>query len=215
MWNSGWDKIFKKYKWGKYPDLSLVRFLSKNLNLKNKRVLELGVGTGANLNFFIEKKLKVFGIDGSKVALKIANKNLKRKKKFIKLVQGDIIKLPYQNNFFDYIIDCECLYANSLKDTKKILSEVNRVLKKGGYFFSKTFAKNTVGNHFIRKNRKKKNLNVHFIKKGYGTFRISSLSEIKKIYSSNFKILNIELEIRTTNNMKDFIKEWVVISKKV
>ena len=215
MWNSGWDKIFKKYKWGKYPDLSLVRFLSKNLNLKNKRVLELGVGTGANLNFFIEKKLKVFGIDGSKVALKIANKNLKRKKKFIKLVQGDIIKLPYQNNFFDYIIDCECLYANSLKDTKKILSEVNRVLKKGGYFFSKTFAKNTVGNHFIRKNRRKKNLNVHFIKKGYGTFRISSLSEIKKIYSSNFKILNIELEIRTTNNMKDFIKEWVVISKKV
>ena len=215
MWNSGWDKIFKKYKWGKYPDLSLVRFLSKNLNLKNKRVLELGVGTGANLNFFIEKKLKVFGIDGSKVALKIANKNLKRKKKFIKLVQGDIIKLPYQNNFFDYIIDCECLYANSLKDTKKILSEVNRVLKKGGYFFSKTFAKNAVGNHFIRKNRKKKNLNVHFIKKGYGTFRISSLSEIKKIYSSNFKILNIELEIRTTNNMKDFIKEWVVISKKV
>ncbi len=215
MWNSGWDKIFKKYKWGKYPDLSLVRFLSKNFNLKNKRVLELGVGTGANLNFFIEKKLKVFGIDGSKVALKIANKNLKRKKKFIKLVQGDIIKLPYQNNFFDYIIDCECLYANSLKDTKKILSEVNRVLKKGGYFFSKTFAKNTVGNHFIRKNRKKKNLNVHFIKKGYGTFRISSLSEIKKIYSSNFKILNIELEIRTTNNMKDFIKEWVVISKKV
>ena len=215
MWNSGWDKIFKKYKWGKYPDLSLVRFLSKNLNLKNKRVLELGVGTGANLNFFIEKKLKVFGIDGSKVALKIANKNLKRKKKFIKLVQGDIIKLPYQNNFFDYIIDCECLYANSLKDTKKILSEVNRVLKKGGYFFSKTFAKNAVGNHFIRKNRKKKNLSVHFIKKGYGTFRISSLSEIKKIYSSNFKILNIELEIRTTNNMKDFIKEWVVISKKV
>ena len=215
MWNSGWDKIFKKYKWGKYPDLSLVRFLSKKLNLKNKRVLELGVGTGANLNFFIEKKLKVFGIDGSKVALKIANKNFKRKKKFIKLVQGDIIKLPYQNNFFDYIIDCECLYANSLKDTKKILSEVNRVLKKGGYFFSKTFAKNTVGNHFIRKNRKKKNLNVHFIKKGYGTFRISSLSEIKKIYSSNFKILNIELEIRTTNNMKDFIKEWVVISKKV
>ena len=215
MWNSGWDKIFKKYKWGKYPDLSLVRFLSKNLNLKNKRVLELGVGTGANLNFFIEKKLKVFGIDGSKVALKIANKNLKRKKKFIKLVQGDIIKLPYQNNFFDYIIDCECLYANSLKDTKKILSEVNRVLKKGGYFFSKTFAKNAVGNHFIRKNRKKKNLSVHFIKKGYGTFRISSLSEIKKIYSSNFKILNIELEIRTANNMKDFIKEWVVISKKV
>lgn len=215
MWNSGWDKIFKKYKWGKYPDLSLVRFLSKNLNLKNKRVLELGVGTGANLNFFIEKKLKVFGIDGSKVALKIANKNLKRKKKFIKLVQGDIIKLPYQNNFFDYIIDCECLYANSLKDTKKILSEVNRVLKKGGYFFSKTFAKNAVGNNFIRKNRKKKNLNVHFIKKGYGTFRISSLSEIKKIYSSNFKILNIELEIRTANNMKDFIKEWVVISKKV
>ena len=215
MWNSGWDKIFKKYKWGKYPDLSLVRFLSKNLNLKNKRVLELCVGTGANLNFFIEKKLKVFGIDGSKVALKIANKNLKRKKKFIKLVQGDIIKLPYQNNFFDYIIDCECLYANSLKDTKKILSEVNRVLKKGGYFFSKTFAKNAVGNHFIRKNRKKKNLSVHFIKKGYGTFRISSLSEIKKIYSSNFKILNIELEIRTTNNMKDFIKEWVVISKKV
>ena len=215
MWNPGWDNIFKKYKWGKYPDLSIVRFLSKNLNLKNKKVLELGVGTGANLNFLIEKKLKVFGIDGSHVALKIAKKDLRKKKLIAHLVQGDINQLPYKDNFFDYVIDCECLYANSLQDTKNILFEINRVLKKGGFFFSKTFAKNSIGENLIKKKRKKFSLNSNCLKKGYGNFRITSLSEIKKIYSVNFKIINIDLEMRTTDNMKNLIKEWVVISKKI
>ena len=36
MWNSGWDKIFKENEWGKYPDMSIVRFISKKFYNKKK-----------------------------------------------------------------------------------------------------------------------------------------------------------------------------------
>ena len=214
MWNVGWDKIFKKYNWGKYPDLSIVRVLSKFSNLKNKKILEIGMGTAANFSFFSDKKLKIFGIDGSKIALKDAKKIIKKLKIKADITRGDINNLPYKNNYFDYVVDCECLYSNSKKDSKKILSEVNRVLKKNGYFFSKTFAKSSVGEGLFKKNKKHISSKARYIKKGYGVARISTLPEIKKLYSVDFEIKNIELEFRTYNYLKNSIKEWVLTCKK-
>ena len=78
MWNRGWDNIFKKNKWGKYPDMSVIRFIANKYKKKDKKrlkILEVGCGTGANLSFFIEEGFNTYGIDGSKVAIKLAKKN--------------------------------------------------------------------------------------------------------------------------------------------
>ena len=42
----------------------------------------MGCGTGANLSFFIEEGFNTYGIDGSKIAIKLAKKKLKKEKKF-------------------------------------------------------------------------------------------------------------------------------------
>ena len=42
---------------------------------KRLKILEVGCGTGANLSFFIEEGFNTYGIDGSKVAIKLAKKN--------------------------------------------------------------------------------------------------------------------------------------------
>jgi hypothetical protein len=48
-----WENIFSSNEWGKYPPISLVKFIAKNFykvsDRKLVRILEIGSGPGANL----------------------------------------------------------------------------------------------------------------------------------------------------------------------
>lgn len=217
MWNRGWDNIFKKNKWGKYPDMSVIRFIANGYKKKDKKklkILEVGCGTGANLSFFIEEGFNTYGIDGSKVAIKLAKKKLKKEKKNSKLFVGDIQNMPFRSNYFDCIVDCECIYSNSFSDSKIILKEIKRILKRKGSFFSKTFANGTYGDNNGVKLNGERNSYLKIKKgsfhKGYGLIRLSSLRDIKDLYGKFFKIQKIEYEYRTILNMKKKIKEWLI-----
>ena len=64
--------------------MSVIRFIANKYEKKDKKrlkILEVGCGTGANLSFFIEEGFNTYGIDGSKVAIKLAKKKLKKEKK--------------------------------------------------------------------------------------------------------------------------------------
>ena len=80
MWNSGWDKIFKDNEWGKYPCEELIRFISRKFHVSKNRkiikILEVGCGAGANIWFLSREGFDVYGVDGSKYALKKAQKLL-------------------------------------------------------------------------------------------------------------------------------------------
>ena len=217
MWNRGWDNIFKKNKWGKYPDMSVIRFIAnryKNKVKKKLKILEVGCGTGANLSFFIEEGFNTYGIDGSRIAIKLAKKKLKKEKKKSKLFVGDIQNMPFRSNFFDCVVDCECIYSNSFSDSKIILEEIKRILKKKGSFFSKTFANGTYGDKNGVKLHGERNSYLKIKRgsfhKGYGLIRLSSLRDIKDLYGKLFKIQKIEFEYRTILNMKKKIKEWLI-----
>ena len=222
MWNKGWDRIFKLHNWGKYPDMSVIRFIAQNYFKKKNRkkisILEVGCGTGANLSFFSKEGFNSFGIDGSRVALKIAEKKLAKEKLRCNLKIGDIKALPYKSNSFDCVIDCECLFSNSFRDTIIINKEISRVLKKNGLFLSKTFAKGTYGDgngpRLSGENNTYKHIRQGNFHRGYGLIRISSFQEIKKLYGKSFKIISIDYVYRSIKSMKKVIKEWVIISKK-
>ena len=92
-----WDKIFNKKKWGKYPDLSVVREINNFFSFKNnkkKKCLEIGFGAGGNLYFFLNEKFNTYGIEHSKNAFKQAKKNLKKFKIEKKLKLADIKSIP-------------------------------------------------------------------------------------------------------------------------
>lgn len=216
-WDSGWEIIFKKRDWGTYPSEDLVRFIKSHLKVKGKKILEVGCGAGANLWFLYEQGLKVHGIDGSATAVKKAKKLLKFKKAKAKLKIGDIISLPYKDNFFDFIIDIECLYSNSELNTKIILNEIYRVLKPKGIFLSKSFGKKSSNINNSKKfmNEKSTFLNSgnNVFKKEYKIIRFMDILDIKRIYK-NFKISKIDEITRSVNNRKKIIHEWVIICKK-
>lgn len=221
MWNKGWDKLFQRKLWGKYPCEELVRYISKTFKKKNKtniKILELGCGTGANIFFLAKEGFSTYGIDGSKTALKFAEKYLISEKLKAKLSLGDIIKLPYKSNFFDCVIDIECLYSNLIEDTKKILIEVHRVLKKNAVFFSKTFATGISGQSsgipYAEEKFTFKKIPQSPLYSDYGVIRLTDEKNIKNIYSL-FDEINYDYIIRTQNSRKDFIKEWIIKAKKL
>lgn len=138
------DKNFKKYdKWydkNHFAYLSELELLKK-IVLKNKKGLEVGVGTGR----FAKELGTEFGIDLSLGMLRIA------KKRNIKSILARGEKLPFKDNFFDYltIIITICFTENPAK----ILAEAKRVLKKNGKIIIAIVDKNSfLGDFYLQKN---------------------------------------------------------------
>ena len=101
----------------------------KGLN-PNSLILDLGTGTGVLLQFLLQKKYEVIGIDFSKDMIKKAKEKISKKQGA--LVLGDIENLPFQNETFDIVTAMTTL--EFVKNVEKLFQEIMRVLKLGGQF---------------------------------------------------------------------------------
>lgn len=108
-----------------------ARWLLTNLDLRpGEKVLDVGCGDGYYLHLLANLgiNLKITGVDNNQEALASARRNIKRKK--VKLIEGDTLKLPFRGNTFDKIIASEVL--EHLPNDQVGINELHRVLKKGG-----------------------------------------------------------------------------------
>ena len=110
-----------------------LKFLLNILgDLKNKRVLDLGCGTGKFGLKLARYAKEVVGIDISKHSIDIANKTAKKNGiKNFKGVCNDFKDVNYEN-YFDYILAVNLIHHADEIDT--IFSNVKRSLKKNGVF---------------------------------------------------------------------------------
>lgn len=93
-------------------------------------ILDVGIGTGANIDYYSDKA-EVTGIDLSpKMLEKARQKLVKSVKENITLIQMDVENLKFKNNFFDYIVTSSVFC--SVPDPIKGLKEIRRVLKPDG-----------------------------------------------------------------------------------
>ncbi|MBI2630469.1 class I SAM-dependent methyltransferase [Candidatus Pacearchaeota archaeon] len=97
-------------------------------NIRGKKVLDLGCGPGIYAKVLSEKGASVKGIDISEKSIEIAKKEAPH----AEFIIGDAEKLPYKNFEFDIVLSP--LMLGHLKSWNKVLSEIYRVLKKGGLF---------------------------------------------------------------------------------
>ena len=96
-------------------------------------VLEIGVGTGKNLQYY-NQSVKVSAIDFSKGMLEKADKKLKQlNRQNIELILMDAQNLKFENNQFDSIT--AAFVFCTVPDPVKGLKETYRVLKPGGKAF--------------------------------------------------------------------------------
>jgi ubiquinone/menaquinone biosynthesis C-methylase UbiE len=221
MWNAGWDVLFTKNEWGKYPPEELVRFMARQFGQNPDRscvkVLEVGCGPGANLWYLARVGYAAYGLDGSQTALDRAQSRLEAMGLTATLTQGDAMKLPYEDEFFDCVLDIECVYANNLEDSKRILQEAWRVLKKDGSLFSKTFATGTYGDGngtlLVGEPHTYVSIREGALQSDYGIIRFTAKDEIAPLYGM-FKSIQYDYLVRSDKNRKYEVREWLISCRK-
>jgi ubiquinone/menaquinone biosynthesis C-methylase UbiE len=126
-----------------YPNESLIQFVASRyfkLSMQQRqsiRVLEIGSGSGANLWMIAKEGLQAYGLDSSETGLDLARTHLAEKWGVVaNLKQGSFTALPYEDGFFDALVDVVSMQHLDLADSQAALREIHRVLKPGGEYFS-------------------------------------------------------------------------------
>jgi ubiquinone/menaquinone biosynthesis C-methylase UbiE len=126
----------------RYPNEEFCRFMGRNffsMEIANReliKVLEVGCGSGANLWAVAREGFDAYGLDISEASLVLAEKMLGTYSVRAQLLKGDMLNIPFNDAYFDVIVDVlSSCYFNE-KNGQKFLEGVYKKLKVGGKFFS-------------------------------------------------------------------------------
>ncbi len=97
-------------------------------DVKNKKVLDIGAGTGRLSLQLAKGGAQVMALDVSEKMLEL----VKRKNHKVQTTVADAENLPFENNSFD-VVTAAFLIVH-LKDPARFFDEVYRILKDGGKF---------------------------------------------------------------------------------
>lgn len=131
-----YDRMAKKYDLMElFPEFFLFRSFRKSLfsRIKGKTILEVGVGTGRNIQFY-PQDAKITAIDFSDEMIKQARKRAEKLHSTVELSVMDVQSLKFKSHSFDAVI--ATFVFCSVPDPVKGLSEVKRVLKPHGKFYA-------------------------------------------------------------------------------
>ena len=109
--------------YGKYIDFQERTFLKSILPAtENKKILDLGCGTGRFLNF------ANYGIDISPKMVEIAKLKFPEKE----IIESSVSSISYPENYFNYIYSLHVIMHLDKETTKIFLDETYEKLKKNG-----------------------------------------------------------------------------------
>ena len=213
-----WDRSYvKKDNFLLYPNEEIIRFFNNHIKRqtnfkiikKNKKVLDLGCGSGRHLLYCLENGYKPIGLDLSKVALNQAKLLLKKKKykinKHFKIICSNSNYIKQKSNSIDYLISHGTLDSMPTYEIIETMKEIHRVMKinslgyidlmsdkvrRKGKFLNKfdqlineKHEKNTIQSYF----------NLNRIKKLFFKFKILEIYRVDKVKDN--KILNARYSI--------------------
>lgn len=122
------EVIMEKGKMGDWRQ-KLWQKVENKIDKDGMRLLEAGVGSGKNIEYYPEG-IEIFAIDFSPKMIKEAEKKAEKYNKELNLLEMDIQNLDFEDNYFDIIVT-SCVFC-SVPDPIKGLKELKRVLKKDG-----------------------------------------------------------------------------------
>lgn len=118
-----------------YLHLPLLAYLK---NLKTEKTLEIGLGEGLFASRVSgqreNEETSYIGIDFSREGVKIANEKIKKKDFYFLTADG--LHLPFKSCQFDVVVCSEVV--EHVTEKRRLLMEINRVLKLPGYLILTT-----------------------------------------------------------------------------
>jgi ubiquinone/menaquinone biosynthesis C-methylase UbiE len=132
----------------------------------NKKILEIGVGLGADHQKFAEAGAILTGIDLTEKAIKYSQKRLSLFGLTSMLQVADAENLPFANQSFDLVYSWGVIHHSP--DTQKAVNEIYRVLDKGGEAKVMIYHKWSIVGYMLWMR--------------YGLFRLNPFISLKEIY---------------------------------
>lgn len=135
FWNSEDVNSYFSQKKADFRVLDFLKKCSKEINVGNYRVLDLGCGAGRHIFEITKLGFDIYGVDinpamilSSKTAYETAGgQNVEKH-----ILEGQILNIPFENNFFDFCVTTGVLHqARSLEEYQNSIEELSRVLKSG------------------------------------------------------------------------------------
>ena len=139
LWQTRFDNFSLDQK-------NFLKRLLKKLNfdtfqLKNKKVLDMGCGSGRfSVAFARLGAKKVYGVDLGDQGIRIGNKLSKKfNLKNLTFKKSSVLSLPFKNNYFDFVFCKGVLHHTG--NLKKALNEFVRVINGNGYGYLYLYGK--------------------------------------------------------------------------
>ena len=131
---NAWEIVYRKKDLSKISPHAEISKVAKLFGKNGvKRVLDLGCGGGRHLVYLAKRGFDVYGLDSSPSGLAQTLKNLRNSKAVGHVSLHDMIELPYDDGYFDAVISVQVIHHNTLRRSRKTVSEIHRVLKDGGF----------------------------------------------------------------------------------
>ena len=138
-----YEEFFNSYDAFRYTEENHILKCLDAINFKNKRVLEIGLGLGADSEQIIRRGAIWSGIDLTPESVSRVAKRLSlRKLPYERLEVGSVCDLPFDQNTFDIVFAHGVLMC--VPEIDKAQSEIARVLKPGGELIAMLYAKRSL-----------------------------------------------------------------------
>ena len=115
------------------PMAPLILLKKKLRGVAGVKVLDLGCGVGLHAIDLVKSGYRVWGLDISSKAIKLASKNAKDEKVNINFTVDSMQrKLPFKSFFFDGVVCFRVLNHGTEREICSAINEIHRVLKPNG-----------------------------------------------------------------------------------
>ena len=176
-------------------------------DLRDKKVLDVGCGSGIFMVDFIKRGAMVTGVDYSQKMLEMA-KNLLNQQKISSsrywLVKAEATNLPFKKREFDIILATGLADYLSQAQNELFLLQASKVVKKNGLLICGFPIKESP---------------VGFLRYGFGLWLREHLFKLPPIESyfslSEIRAMLKKADLKETKHLKVFSTMWIIVAKHV
>ena len=129
----------------KNPSIESYYLLNRWKSQGKKEFLDLGCGLGRHSIQFAQNGFNVYSFDISQDAIEKTRKWAENEQLNLDYKIGDMLNLPYKKEQFDCILCRNVISHTDTEGMKKVIKELNRVMKKGAECYLTLGSKDTWG----------------------------------------------------------------------